>query len=86
MNLKKINIENKKIRDLIPQVLTVLALISVIFYFATNAQINMGNRGISFGFGFLSQEASFDIAFSLIDMQKNSVKNLAKFYQLLLYL
>jgi len=27
----------------------------------------MGNRGISFGFGFLSQESSFDIAFSLID-------------------
>ena len=57
----------KKIRDLIPQVLTVLALLSVIFYFASNTQINMGNRGISFGFGFLSQEASFDIAFSLIE-------------------
>ena len=27
----------------------------------------MGNRGISFGFGFLSQESSFDITFSLID-------------------
>ena len=27
----------------------------------------MGNRGIAFGFGFLSQEASFDIGFSLID-------------------
>ena len=27
----------------------------------------MGNRGISFGYGFLSQEASFDITFSLID-------------------
>ena len=27
----------------------------------------MGNRGISFGYGFLSQEASFDIGFSLID-------------------
>ena len=67
MNLKKLNIENKKIRDFIPQALTVLALLSVIFYFATNAQINMGNRGISFGFGFLSQEASFDIAFSLIE-------------------
>ena len=36
-------------------------------YFATNAQNNMGNRGISFGFGFLSQESSFDIQFSLID-------------------
>ena len=67
MNLKKLNIENKKIRDLIPQVLTVLALLSVIIYFATNAQINMGNRGISFGFGFLNQEASFDITFSMIE-------------------
>ena len=27
----------------------------------------MGNRGISFGFGFLNQEASFDITFSLIE-------------------
>ena len=67
MNLKKINIENKKIRDLIPQALTVLALLSVVIYFATNAQINMGNRGISFGFGFLNQEASFDITFSMIE-------------------
>ena len=67
MNLKKINIENKKVRDFIPQALTILALLSVIFYFATNAQINMGNRGISFGFGFLNQEASFDITFSMIE-------------------
>ena len=27
----------------------------------------MDNRGIEFGFGFLKQEASFDIQFSLID-------------------
>ena len=52
MILKKFNIENKKARDLIPQAITVLALLSIIIYFATNAQINMGNRGISFGFGF----------------------------------
>ncbi|MBD1172072.1 ABC transporter permease subunit [Pelagibacterales bacterium SAG-MED05] len=57
---------NKK-KDLIPQVLTVLFIILVIIYFTINAQNNMGNRGISFGFGFLSQESSFDIAFSLID-------------------
>ena len=54
-------------KDLIPQVLTVLFIILVIIYFTINAQNNMGNRGISFGFGFLSQESSFDIAFSLID-------------------
>ena len=56
MIFKKFNIENKKARDLIPQAITVLALLSVIIYFATNAQINMGNRGISFGFGFLNQD------------------------------
>ena len=67
MKLKKINIENKRVRNLIPQVITIAALASVIVYFATNAQINMGNRGIAFGFGFLNQEASFDITFSLID-------------------
>ena len=32
-----------------------------------NAQENMDTRGIQFGFGFLSKEASFDIQFSLID-------------------
>ena len=32
-----------------------------------NAQDNMDTRGIEFGFGFLSKEASFDIQFSLID-------------------
>ena len=32
-----------------------------------NAQENMDTRGIQFGFGFLKQEASFDIQFSLID-------------------
>ena len=66
MNFKQFISANKKPRVLIPQAITVIALISVIIYFATNAQINMGNRGISFGFGFLNQEASFDIAFSLI--------------------
>ena len=58
---------SNKNKDLIPQVLTVLFIILGIIYFTINAQNNMGNRGISFGFGFLSQESSFDIAFSLID-------------------
>ena len=67
MNLKNINLKNKKTRDLIPQLITVAALIFVIIYFVTNVQTNMNNRGIAFGFGFLSQESSFDITFSLID-------------------
>ena len=59
------NFKNPK--TLIPQIVTVASLVGIIAYFAFNAQVNMGNRGISFGYGFLSQEASFDIGFSLID-------------------
>ena len=68
MNFKnfKFDLSNKN-KDLIPQVLTILFIVLVIIYFTINAQNNMGNRGISFGFGFLSQESSFDITFSLID-------------------
>ena len=68
MNFKnlKLNLSNKN-KDLIPQILTILFIILVVIYFTINAQNNMGNRGISFGFGFLSQESSFDITFSLID-------------------
>ena len=67
MNLKNISFSNKKIKNLIPQLITIGILLSIIIYFVTNAQTNMGNRGIAFGFGFLNQEASFDITFSLID-------------------
>ena len=35
-----------------------------------NAQENMDTRGIQFGFGFLKQEASFDIQFSDDDENK----------------
>ena len=54
MNLKnfKLDLSNKN-KILIPQVITVLFIILVIIYFTINAQNNMGNRGISFGFGFL---------------------------------
>jgi general L-amino acid transport system permease protein len=67
VNLKIFSVDFKNKRRLIPQVLTLLSIILTISYFAFNAQVNMDNRGIAFGFGFLSQEASFDIGFSLID-------------------
>ena len=68
MTLKnfKFDFSNKN-KKLIPQVLTILFILLAVIYFTINAQNNMGNRGISFGFGFLSQESSFDIAFSLIE-------------------
>ena len=58
---------NFKINKIIPQILTLLAVILVFGFLTYNAQINMDNRGIEFGFGFLSQESSFDVQFSLID-------------------
>ncbi len=68
MNLKKFKFDlSNKNKDLLPQILTILFIALVVIYFTINAQNNMGNRGISFGFGFLSQESSFDITFSLID-------------------
>jgi len=67
MNLKNFKIDFKNKKRLIPQALTIFFIIFVFAYFSYNAQINMGNRGISFGYGFLSQEASFDITFSMID-------------------
>ena len=67
MNLKNFSLDLKNKKRLIPQFLTLLFIVLGISYFAFNAQVNMENRGIAFGFGFLTQEASFDIGFSLIE-------------------
>ena len=56
-----------KVKKIIPQLLTLLVVVLIFGFFAYNAQINMDNRGIEFGFGFLSQESSFDVQFSLIE-------------------
>jgi len=58
---------NIKVRNIIPQLITLLVVLLIFGFFTFNAQINMDNRGIEFGFGFLSQESSFDVQFSLIE-------------------
>jgi len=58
---------NHKLKKFIPQLLTLLFVVSVIGFFTINAQLNMDERGIDFGFGFLNQESSFDVQFSLIE-------------------
>ena len=58
---------NNKIKKIIPQLITLLFVILVFAFFSINASINMDSRGIDFGFGFLSQESSFDVQFSLIE-------------------
>ena len=55
------------IKKILPQLLTLLVVILIFGFFSYNAQVNMENRGISFGYGFLSQESSFDVQFSLIE-------------------
>jgi len=58
---------NNKVKRILPQILTILFVILVFGFFTYNAQVNMDNRGIDFGFSFLSQEASFDMQFTLLD-------------------
>ena len=58
---------NNKIKKILPQFLTILFVVLIFGFFTINAQVNMDNRGIDFGFDFLSQEASFDMQFTLLD-------------------
>ena len=70
MKFKNLNFgleNNSKIKSYLPLALTLFVIVFIIGFFAFNAQNNMANRGIEFGFGFWGQEASFDIQFSLIE-------------------
>ena len=58
---------NNILKKFIPQILAILFVILIFGFLTMNAQTNMDNRGIDFGFGFLSQESSFDVQFSLIE-------------------
>ena len=58
---------NFNYKKLLPQLITLLAVILVFGFFTYNAQVNMENRGIDFGYSFLSKESSFDVQFSLIE-------------------
>ena len=58
---------NFKVKKILPQLATLLVVVIIFGFFTINAQVNMDNRGIEFGYGFLSQESSFDVQFSLIE-------------------
>ncbi len=58
---------NNIIKKFLPQVLAIFFVVLIFGFLTINAQTNMDNRGIDFGFGFLSQESSFDVQFSLIE-------------------
>ena len=58
---------NNNIKKFLPQILAILFVVLIFGFLTINAQTNMDNRGSDVGFGFLSQESSFDVEFSLIE-------------------
>ena len=56
-----------KVKKIAPQLITLAVVLLIFGFFTFNAQVNMDNRGIEFGYGFLTQESSFDVQFSLIE-------------------
>ncbi|MDC3066362.1 ABC transporter permease subunit [Candidatus Pelagibacter sp.] len=61
------NFGTSRIKYYSPQLICLSIVVLIFLFFTFNAQMNMENRGIDFGFGFLTQEASFDMQFSLMD-------------------
>ena len=61
------NFGTSRIKYYSPQFICLTVVVLIFLFFTFNAQMNMENRGIDFGFDFLSQEASFDMQFSLMD-------------------
>ena len=61
------NFGTTRIKYYSPQFICLAIVVLIFLFFTFNAQINMENRGIDFGFDFLAQESSFDMQFSLMD-------------------
>ena len=59
-------------KKILPQVITVIIIILVFGFFTFNANVNMSNRGMEFGYSFLDRTAGFDIQFSLIEYSRAS--------------
>jgi len=63
--------DHPRVKFLLPQAILIIFVLSVISYFSFNASSNLSARGINTGFGFLSNKASFDIQFSLIEFDSS---------------
>ena len=61
------NFGTSRIKYYSPQFICLSVVVLIFLFFTFNAQMNIENRGIDFGFGFLTQEVSFDMQFSLMD-------------------
>ena len=63
--------DHPRVKFLLPQAFLIIFVLSIISYFSFNASSNLSARGINTGFGFLSNKASFDIQFSLIEFDSS---------------
>ena len=59
-------------KKILPQAITLIIIILVFGFFTFNANVNMSNRGMEFGYSFLDRTAGFDIQFSLIEYSRAS--------------
>lgn len=59
-------------KKILPQIIVLLFVLLIFGFLSFNAQVNMENRGMEFGFKFLERESSFDIQFSLIEYSRTS--------------
>ena len=59
-------------KKILPQIIVLLFVLQIFGFLSFNAQVNMENRGMEFGFKFLERESSLDIQFSLIEYSRTS--------------
>jgi general L-amino acid transport system permease protein len=60
-------LNDPRVRSVIYQVITLLAVVAFFAYIAHNTVTNLQRQGIASGFGFLNTTAGFDIGFTLIE-------------------
>ncbi|HET6519333.1 MAG TPA: ABC transporter permease subunit, partial [Geminicoccaceae bacterium] len=60
-------LNDPRVRSIIYQVITLLAVVAFFAYIAHNTVTNLQRQGIASGFGFLNTTAGFDIGFTLIE-------------------
>ena len=63
---------DRRLRGAVTQIVVLLALIGFFGFIIHNTAVNLEQRGIASGFGFLGQASGFDVSMSLIDYEPTS--------------
>src|SRR5882724_10060706 len=62
-------LRDRKVRDVLWQVLAVLGMVAVVYFFVRNASANMVKAGMASGFNFLWRDAGIEVPFNLTGYQ-----------------